>query len=304
MTDVRIAPIEVRRKQYPWEVASWVDAAASEPNRIDVALGELGIDRSGATSDLQDRLGQLVRRYPEDLAPFGHHKPARPEVRASVIQEIKWWIAGLKVEEEEESIVSREVQLFAFNCPNVKKAKTSYAETSSKGATAGWTIEVFGSGFGSDATVSVTHSSEFTASPGERKLVFAPLRVRLVRAALYKRGKLQERFLKSELAESETREANGIRSVDKSEWKSIVGEGPVEDRFDLARDKGANVAKYSRSYELTGTIETKLGLKAFNLESSVTVKATASRKAEMTFELPPGRTYELRRALPISGFHF
>lgn len=134
--------------------------------------------------------------------------------------------------------------------------------------------------------------------------MFAPLRIQLVKAALYKRGELQERFPKSELAESEARDANGIRSVSTAEWRTLVGKGRAVERFDLSHDASDDIAKYSRSYELSGTSEAKLGFKAFDLESSVTAKCTAKQTAKMTFELPAGRLYGLRAPTSISGFYF
>jgi hypothetical protein len=62
--------------------------------------------------------------------------------------------------------------------------------------------------------------------------------------------------------------------------------------------------KYRRNYQLSGTFETSLGLSAFNLKSKVIAKCAAKQTTEFTFELPPGRLYELREPLSVAGFYF
>jgi hypothetical protein len=301
---IRIVPERISFKQYPWEEPSWVDSVVDHLGQIDVALNALGIDRAAVTRDLFGRLGSLAAEFPEDFAPLRDHSALRPQARARWVQIIKEFITGLKVIEEKDMILTRELPLCVFDAPNVPNAKTTYSESESTDATAGWSIEVLGTGFGSDVTLSVTQSSEFTASSGERKLIFAPLHIRVVRAALYKRGKLHERFLKAELFEPEVRDAHGIRSLNTADWRTMVGPGTVLERFDLSGDTGHNTAKYVRKYELSGTFETSLGFTAFDLESKVTAKCSAKQTAEVTFELPPRHLYELRAPLAVAGFYF
>jgi len=301
---VRIVPQSTTAKPYPWEDPGWVDSLGNHLERIDAALGALGVDKGAVTKDLTESLGRLVTRFPQDFAPYGEHRPPRPEARASLLAVIRNFLAGLKVVEEEATTVVRELPLCVFDAPDVPNARTVYAESQSAGGTAGWSIEVLGSSYGADVTLSVTQSSEFTASAGERKLIFAPVHLRVVRAALYKRGALQERFLKAELFEPEVREANGIRSLTDADWRVLVGRGRVLERFDLSGDTGDNPAKSGRKIDLAGTFETTLGFSAFNLKTKVTAKCTAEQTAEATFELPPGRRYELRAPQSVTGFVF
>jgi len=302
--DIRIIPGIVRSKQYPWQVAGWVESAADHLNHINVAFDALGIDRVRILKDLHEDLGSLAVQFPEDFAPYGEHRAPRPQARYHATEAIKQFFTGVKVVEEDETIITRKLPLCVFDSPSVPKAKTTYAEGTSTDVTAGWSIEVLGTGFGSDVTLSVAQASEFMSSAGERKLIFAPLHIKVVRAALYKRGKLQERFLRAELFEPEARDANGVGSVTDADWQRLVGKGRVRERFDLSGDTSQSIVKYRRNYQLSGTFETSLGLSAFNLKSKVIAKCAAKQTTEFTFELPPGRLYELREPLSVAGFYF
>jgi hypothetical protein len=301
---LKIEPQRSAHKTYPWKNEEWIEGAVKNPSRIKEALSDLGVDAKAVTKDLDTLLGDLVRRFPEDFAPFGRHDPPRPQARDAWKQTIWHWIIGLRVVEEDSRVETREVPLCVFDSPLHTNAKTTYAESRTGGGTVGWSIEVLGSGFGSDSTVTVTQSSQFVSTEGDRKLVFAPLQIRLVKAALYRRGDLQSRFLRAELAESTVRDANGIRSVGESEWRHLVDGGRVVERFDLSGDKSNDVATYKRSYSLASKFEAKLGFKAFDLESSVTTKCSAEQTVEMALVLPAGDIYELKTPPKIAGFHF
>jgi len=70
-----------------------------------------------------------------------------------------------------------------------------------------------------------------------------------------RRGEIQGHFLRTELAEPNVRNANGIRFVDDTEWDEWTAGGELTERFDLSGDKSNAVATYKRSYTLTGTSE-------------------------------------------------
>jgi len=191
-----------------------------------------------------------------------------------------------------------------FNSPDLPGAKTTYGETVTQEGDLGWKIEVLGTGFGTDVTVGVKNASKFVSSSGDWKLVFAPLKIRVVKASLYKRGAFQRSFLKAELAETDVREANGLRSLIAAERQEFTSGARVLDNFDLSGDTSSDKAKYSRTYTMKGNFESNLGLKIFGLEASVVAKCTAKHTADVMFELPPGRKYELRGPSSISGFFF
>ncbi len=302
--EIKIIPGNRVEKKIPWETESWINSAVNNPSLIDSMIRDLGLGDTRITQDLNDTMFAVAKRFPENFAPLGEHRPAGKKARAGMAQAISKWFKGIKIIEEDSTLIQEQVPLCLFNSPDSPGAKTVYGETVAKEGSLGLNIEVLGTGFGANATVSVQIESEFVSSSGEQKLVFAPLQMRVVKTALYKRGILQESFLKAELAETEIHEANGLRSVKAAEWKKFTAGARILDRFDLSGDKGADNAKYARSYAMQGTFEHKLGLDIFNLKASVVAKCTAKYTSNVTFELPPGRTYELKAPSSLSGFFF
>src|SRR5262249_39525330 len=138
--NIRITPGIRRRNAYPWEDSAWISAATRDMTRINKALDQLGITQIGPiTQDLDEKIGRVVTAFPEDFAPHGEHdRPQSADGGRSMFQAVRDWFNGLNVVEEETSIVSREVPLCLFNCPDAQNAKTTFAESSTTDGTAGW----------------------------------------------------------------------------------------------------------------------------------------------------------------------
>jgi hypothetical protein len=236
--------------------------------------------------------------------PTRAHRLSSGKALTSVAQAVKNWLKGIEVVEEDATIITRQVPLCLFNSPDVSGAKTTYGEIVTQEGNLGWKIEVLGTGFGADVTVVVKNKSEFVSSSGDRKLVFAPLKMRVVKVSLYKRGVFQKSFLKAELDETEVRDANGLRTMSPEEWQELTSGAEVLDHFDLSDDKSKDNAKYTRTYTMKGSFESKLGFKISDLEASVVAKCIAEHTVDATFELPPGKVYELLVSSSISGFFF
>ena len=302
--NIQIKPEGLVEKAYPWTTDTWITSVAHNPSKMYAVIHDLGIRDPEVTTDLYEAMHSVVIEYPENFAPFDEYAPIRSKGFWGMESAIRDWFAGIKVIEEDTTLVTKQVPLFLFNSPPFPGAKVTYGETQVNTKSLGWKIEVLGTGFGADVTVAITHTTEFISSAGNQKLIFAPLNVRLVKAALYKQGIFQGNFLKASLAEPKEREANGIRSLSTAEWKELALSHQPIDRFDLSGDKSSDVAKYQRIYKLSGSFESKLGLKAFNLETNITAKCSAEHSAEATFELPPGRIYRLWAPSSMSGFFF
>lgn len=299
---IQIKPEILVEKDYPWTVESWINSAAYSPGMINSVIHNLGLQEREITEDIYESISKIKSHDP-GFAPNDHAEP-NPRSYWDIMETIRYWFTGIKVIEEDSTQFTQQIPLFALNSPALRGAKTTYGEFESHENNLGWKIEVLGTGFGADLTLTVTHEGEFTSSAGDRKLIFAPLKVRTVKAALYKRGVFHGNFLKAELAETEIREAHGIRSVSTAEWQELTSSGQVIDSFDLSGDTGGDVAKYKRKYAMKGSFESKLGLKMFDLETSIVAKYVTERAAEVVFELPPGRVYKLWQPSSMPGLYF
>ncbi len=301
---IRISPEAVHPHPYPWQSPVWSSSAADNSRHLEALIGEVAFNRRPALRNLHRHLGSLKPQVEKASVFYGKRRAVGLQARLHAFDVIRDLFTGVKSVEEDEKTIIQELPLCVFNAPAFPGAKTTYAVEKSTDVTAGWSIEVLGSGYGSDVTVSVSQSSKFTASAGTRKLVFAPLHIRVVRVALYKWGQFQRRFLRAELSEPKVRDANGIATVTEAQWKRLVGAGRPLEEFDLSSDASTDIATYSFGMALSGTFETSIGLSAFGLKTKVTAKCSAKQKAEATFELPPGHRYRLRSPRGVAGFYF
>ena len=304
--NICIIPGERRYKSYPWEQEAWIREAVSNPHHMEAILDVFPDgDHPQMRANFAREMGQVAVAYPTGFASFGDYGLALDPLKFPILGRIRSWFDGQTETEEEERVMKLDVPLCAFNCPDMPGARTIYAESSSTAGTAGWSIDVLGTGFGSQMTLSVSQTNTFTALAGELMLVFAPLKLRVAKVALYKHGVFQNRFLRSEVVDHDKRNADGLRTVKPVEWQALVrGGDTVVERFDLSGYSGNGVTIYDRTYELSGTFEAKTGLEAFGLKSTITSKCTARQSAAVKFELPGGRLYELRKPGAVSGFYF
>lgn len=300
MMSIRISVQDETKKPYPWELdgMDWVKTVRTNPfANIDATVTELGLKKD--TFYVDDTDMRIGRKDPIFL-------PTRPTGASinGILHGFWRWLQRCSVIEEGEQFETWEFPFYIFDSPAIKQSKTTITTTKNVGAMADWSISVFGNGFGSDFTVSINQSSQFTSSSGQHKLVFAPLRVRIIRVALYRDGVLENHFLRTELAESDLRDADGIRSLDEEEWSEFITDNQLKERFDLSGDKSNDIAIYKRKYSLSGNFNASLGFKALDLESTVAAKVSTEKSVEVSLSLPPGNTYQLMMPSKISGFFF
>lgn len=306
--NIRVTVSARRPAQYPWQNEAWLQTASRNLQHLSTVFDNIPVNRPQIMADLNEEISRVVTAYPQDFAPFeiegGGHRPASGKALNSMRSAISNWFKGIKVVEEEETTITREFPLCVFNCPNVPMARTTFSESDNTEVEAGWTIDVLGTGFGSNVTLAVSQTNTFRAAAGECKLVFAPVPIRVVKVALYKRDVFQKRFLKAEVANANAINTNGLRSLNKAEWQSFVEDGRFADSFDLSKNTGTELSDFDRSYKLSGSFDIKVGFDAFTIKSSISAKCTAEQEVSMTLELPPGRLYELWSPATISGFYF
>lgn len=315
---IQISVQKERKKAYPWERLTdlgnerfWKKLTDVGNERFDRDEFEVKcLEKIQQVQPLRDILGsdsqhvisleRAIKTFYNDASSnvFGAAKISKFILRIADL------LQGYEVIYEKELFETREIPLYIFNSPSVDKAKAMVTTKESVGAKADWSIKVMGSGFGSDFTVSITQSSQFTSSSGQCKLIFAPLKVRIVRAALYKHGILEKHFLRTELAESDERDADGIKTLDEKEWAEFTADNQLQERFDLLGDRSNDIATYNRKYSLSGNFNASLGFKALNLESTVSAKVSTEQSVEVSLSLPPGNTYQLMSPSKVSGFFF
>jgi hypothetical protein len=324
---LRITPTVRVEKDYPWIDSSRIVSAVQDPSRFQGLLADLTRVDSTTANDLSQTADQFLggefgnldlyerstgTAYAGDSGDsrYERHSGTHPgridigDVRVGLATSLWDRLRGLRAVEDEPIIIRKQVPLFIFNSPKLPDAKTTYGEDICEEGGLGWKIEILGTGYGADVTVAVTNTNEFVSTSGARKLAFAPLNVQVTRVSLYRQGEFQRCFLRVELAETETREANGLRSVGAEEWRKLTSNARVVDRFDLSGDTSGSSAKYVCAYSMKGSFEWKLGLKISELEASVTAKCQAAKTAEATFDLPAGKMYTLWTPSSISGFFF
>jgi len=189
------------------------------------------------------------------------------------------------------------VPLFVLSAPDRPRACVTFKAEATQKRKIGWSVEVAGTGLGSEATITTTVSSAFTAGPGEFKTVFLPLTVSVERVRVQQRGAtVGTRVNVERLADQHP--VPGILRLDPGSYPKA---GEHEQTYEIAGDASGAIATYGYSYDQAKVPTVKLGVKAFGADLSVSCEATLETAVSLTFELPGGKDYELYRTAGTDG---
>ena len=213
------------------------------------------------------------------------------------IQDIKDLLAGREYVVEDSVVQEMRIRLFWLNCPEIHGSKVVYKDEASTEVKSSFELKVFGTGMGANHSVKIKYASQFEAAAGASKSIFVhyPLLISLVK--IYKKGSLVGQGLRSEVPEDRQREFKlGIASETKSDSEIARSKAYLKEEITpLVDDTADSVQTFSRTEESLSGMETTTGLEAFNMEFKNQVEFKRSNKVTLTFKLPAGKNYLLRR---------
>lgn len=302
----------------PFEATSDVKLAGSEevaissPERFAADLTALGLTPSQVEEgvslgrDAQAEIAAAVEGYwasqPLRYADTPPEREAEVQEVYSVaydraVRRIADWLAGTKLEVIESHLEKVDVPLFVLSAPDRPRACVTFKAEATQKRKIGWSVEVAGTGLGSEATITTTVSSAFTAGPGEFKTVFLPLTVSVERVRVKKRGATVGTRVNVERLADQHPVPGILRLAPGARPKA----GELEETYEIAGDTSGAIATYGYSYDQAKVPTVKLGVKAFGADLSVTCEATLETTVSLTFELPGGEDYELHRTAGTDG---
>lgn len=284
----------------------WIETLGYDEKPFEQSLIDLGLDEQLKESDLT-AYRQKARVFTIPIGPKGEHDHG-PETyrrdqrlisnrKRGFISDIKDLIARREYQVEDSIVRDVKTRLFWLTCPNVKRSKVHYKEEITDVLASGVTMTVFGTGMGSNQTVSISYASEFEATNGAYKTIFVhfPLQISLVK--VYEKGRLVGKGLRSEVpGERQTEFKLGIESETTEDGDIACRSADIfEEPFPLAGDTTESVHAYSRVEEARTEITVKSGIKAFDIEMTSKIKVSRKNKIILSFNLPAGHDYLLKR---------
>jgi hypothetical protein len=288
------------------ERKDWIDTLGYGSETFKRSLVDLGIDNRLLESDIA-QYEKAQKIFESRIGPKGPdaHTPESNSRDALIIkarqdgfiQKIRDLVAGREYVVEDSVVRELKVKLFWLNCPDVDKSKVVYKDEVGTEVKGSFEIKVLGTGMGTNLSVKISYASEFEAADGACKSIFVhyPLLISLVK--VYENGDLVGQGLRSEVSESGQREFKlGIGSETKEDSESARARAYIkEEIIPLADDTTDSAQTYSRTEESLSGMEITTGLEAFNMELKNQVEFKRSNKVTLTFKLPAGRNYLLRR---------
>jgi hypothetical protein len=191
-----------------------------------------------------------------------------------------------------------QLPLFVLAAPPVSGASVTYVETVSTERSFSWSITAFGTGTGFDRTVTASAATTFAARDGDRQLIFLPAVFEIADVEVLRRGEVLGRGPRTQLVSPTAGDIvhQACRPLPADEW---VGEpdpdAPRELPFELSEARPTDTPTSEERWQESKDMSLNLGLKAFNLAANCAVKVRRVREVKLTFVLPGGTTYQVRR---------
>jgi hypothetical protein len=198
---------------------------------------------------------------------------------------------------EESAIREATVRMFWLTAPDIRRSAAVYKDEVTAGIDSGVHMKVFGTGMGAIQSVDISYSSEFEASDGACKSIFVhfPLEISLI--AVYENGFLVGKGLRSEVPVNGQHDFKlGIASETKEDSDLACSAADIkEEAILLAEDMTDSIQTFTRTEEARSKLELRSGLKVFNVDLTSKVEIERKNKISLTFKLPAGRNYSLKR---------
>lgn len=276
---------------YPWRIlpakrTRWIDAALLDERRFARALHEMGLDARSIKEDLHLYRSRVASGF------------AAGQSRGR----LKSWLLRIIRRREYRTERSRtaqiDVPLFKLHSPAVRGSKATYQEKSAEEARDGWWVTIVGTGMGATQTVRVEYATKFISENGDYKAIFVPVILRVSLIAIYEKGRLQNRRLRTEVDRSTFERAfnKGVKLLSSGELvKDMALTRPKAVSFRLAGDTSQAISTFERTWMVGDEVKTSLGVKMFKIGTTMEVGVRREEKLTLTFDLPGGRDYHLLR---------
>lgn len=263
----------------PTEVTEWAEEAIENSAVVTRGLRELAWDAASVEAFLERYLEIRNSELP----------------RSTMVSRIRQLLGMRRRVEESVTEDWINVPLYRFGAPSVDGSTVEYSEGESLLQGGGWSLKVFGIGTGDTTSLQVSKARTFVATARTCKLVFIPIRLRVVRVAVYDGDRLVGRGTEAQVAPLRD---SGDQLLRRRGCKTLpgtaCGPGPSEytDVLEclLSGDDSGAVHRDKRSWETDVARDVSVKLAKF-VDVSALVRVRRTRRLELSFALPSGHDY-------------
>jgi hypothetical protein len=295
--------------------SDWTEMAMASPEEVRRGLAELGVPPDRLEPAVADYAAELKALQATPLFNPRAHYYARghPEAYEAMVWErrrsdrerlskrLRDVLSRQQLRVREETRIRIELPLFLLAAPPVPDSLASFETTATTTYGRGWQVIVRGTGTGRTVQTEISDVGRFSASGGERKLVFLPATLVATAVDVLERGKKVGEGCRTEVVftEGRVRHNQAVRVLTSdAEPPGPFTETGIES-FELER-AGSGVTEYSRGVTDSQSGRVQLGVTAFGVGVSVEASITRDREYALSFALPSGWHYECAR---IAGPH-
>ncbi len=321
--EVTITGLEwVRGKEEPLEsfgrleARDWEDDALADRDTFTSNLRLLGMSDESVYEALGIRdagAGELARAE-EKLEPYRYVSFFTPppeytealriysSARGSARRRLRdWWNQRVTSIESIEPLKVK-IPLFVLGTPVVPGCKAEWTNETEFDAESGWSLQITGSGLGSDVGATFIESASFEASSGETKLIFCPVVVQLERIEISEPNKPKTQQWRIDVAGlSESRLRPGLLLLDPD---AVPARGDSAGEYLLAGDPSGSMAIYKYKYKQTVTKKVNVGINVHGVQLGISATSTFASSVELKYTLKTGADYKLFSAEGSEGLLF
>ena len=275
----------------PLEEVSWWIGAARSKDRFVRTLRALGLS--------SEAIEEETKRYADGVeSVLATGKP---------IEFVRNWfrdfLSRRRLEVVESKMIEIQVPLFKLHSPAVHGSRVTYQESDASVTGRGWTVTILGAGTGSDRKFEVQYTATFRSENGGYELVFAPVPVRVDRVRVYERGDVCGEGIRSAVELSSKAHLNkALKTLTARDLRRDSElTDPDEERFQLGRST-SNSATYTWRWAELTAFRLQLGAQVFGMQAVIPADVQRAHELVLTFELPCGHDYGMRRLRDEHGF--
>ena len=300
----------------PIEKASWDNVALDDRAAFerDLRLSGLSEDSIMEALDIRDRSAAELVEASKRLEPYKNvaFLESPPEYidaqnfydakRRSALKRLDdWWKKRVKIIGTESLVVK--VPLFVLGTPSAPDCKAEWTNEIVSGISRGWTLQLAGSGFGSDAGSTYVSSATFEASSGETKLIYCDVALQLEHLEIKQPKKQppvrQWRIDLTKVAEGTLWPGLLLLSPD-----AVPPRGDFVRTYPLAGDSTAAPARYKEVYAQSSSKRVNVGLNVHGVQLGLTAASDFGSSVEIKYTLRAGMDYDLFYASDCDGYLF
>jgi hypothetical protein len=197
--------------------------------------------------------------------------------------------------------VTVKVPVFALGTPSVPDCKAAWTSEITSGISGGWSLQLAGSGFGSDKRNAYASAASFEATSGQTKMIecHVPLEIELLEIQEPDKPSIRQyRVILAGTPEHDLWLGPRLLPPD-----AALARAEFVRPFPLAADPTAS-ATYSLTYTQEKTKKVTAGFSAHGVQFSLSASSDFASAVTITYTLSAGIDYELFRARDYDGYLF